>query len=470
MKSHKEILDEFLVFEKENNYLDWEIDSVPIWELLRTIVFTKLSSKLVNNTVVERNNKEGSRVKLFFNIVYNSIFHNPFFTFEKKDIIILNHPRRKFNKGFFEDIYIDNLLPSLGNKYVLLEGFVSHNLAHLKPIRPTNLFYLDIIQFTGSFISKNRKKKLSVKHKEDIKNLEHLILKTWGVKINNLENEICIIIKKWIFTKKCVEKLIVKISPKLLINVVSYSFINQVFNFVAKGKKIPVIELQHGTVGRYHINYNFNIPKGKELKTFPNYFLSWGKGWTENSRLPLLKNNIIETGYPHINIFRKDIQNIRNPKQIVFISQVREDIAYFTEEVAKILPTFKIIFKAHPVEYSFAKSKYSLILKSKNIEIITNDNKNLYHLFNESSAVFGVYSTALIEALAFCPKVGIIKLSGWEYFEDLEESNNLKFVNSQNDVKKFILNVEHNKNNCKNNYYFEDNSQERIIDFLNKYL
>ncbi|WP_299666349.1 hypothetical protein [uncultured Polaribacter sp.] len=463
-------MEEFISFEEENNLFAWNIDSIPIWELVRTIIFTELSSKLVNKFVVKRNEKKGLRIKLFFNILYNSIFHNPFFSFKRKDILILNHPRRKFNQGFFEDIYIDNLLPSLNNNYLLLEGFVSHNQAHLKPIKRNNFFYLDLIQFTSNIISKKQGTKLSLGDLEKIKTLEWKISNIWNVHTNTLQNEIPILLKKWKITKFFIVKLLIKFKPKVVVTVVSYSFINQVFNYVSKQKKIPIVELQHGTVGKYHINYNYKNYKNLTLKTFPDFFLAWGENWVKNSRLPLLDKNIISTGYPYIDNFRNEIKIKRNLNQLVFISQIREDIAYFTQEVAKILPDFKIIFKAHPAEYSFANRKYKSILISKNIEIVTNDEKNLYTLFKESYAIFGVHSTALIEALAFCPKIGIIKLSGWEYFENIEESNKIVFIDNKKDAIDYILKNDYKDSKILNNNYFENNSRENIINFLNKFL
>ncbi|MEN8879607.1 MAG: hypothetical protein ABF311_05490 [Polaribacter sp.] len=464
MKSHKQLLEEFLSFEDKYNLFDLEIDSVPIWELIRTSVFSELSSKLVNKTVINRNEKEKSKVKLFSNILYNIIFKNPFLTFKKKDILFLNHPRRKFNKGFYEDIYIESLLPELNNNFLVLEGFVNYNITHFKPVNTCNLFYLDIIQFSSNILSKKIRYKLSLNNLEVINKIESNIFDLWGVKIKSLRNEIPVLIKRWKYSTKLVALLLKKIKPKLLVNVVSYSFLNQVFNFVSKQKGIPVVELQHGTVGRYHINYNYK--KGKEitLKTFPNYFLSWGLNWTKNSRLPLNSKEIIATGYPYINSFRNQKNVKKNPKQLVFISQVREDIAFFVERVAQILPDFKIVFKAHPAEYSIAKEKYSSILRSENIQLIVDDEKKIYQIFSESYAVFGVNSTALVEALAFCPKVGVVKLPGWEYFEDIEESINFTFVNSPEKLKLFITKPANDISKVSN--YFLNNAKSNIIEFI----
>ena len=103
-----------------------------------------------------------------------------------------------------------------------------------------------------------------------------------------------------------------------------------------------------------------------------------------------------------------------------------------------------------------------------NIKIVADDSKNLYDLFRQCNFVLGVNSTAIIECLGFCPNVFIIKLSGWEYFEDLEESNNLKFISN---IEEAIVNIREyiptESNNDITNY-FEVDSIKKICNLINQ--
>jgi len=63
-------------------------------------------------------------------------------------------------------------------------------------------------------------------------------------------------------------KVIKRIKPKLILEVVSYSESRYAVNHIASKFNIPTVELQHGTMGKYHIAYNFK--KKINLSTFPD--------------------------------------------------------------------------------------------------------------------------------------------------------------------------------------------------------
>lgn len=473
IKSHKQLLDEFLLFESQNNLFDLKISSVPIWDLIRVEVFGFLSDQLVVKTI-NRNKKKISKINFFFDILKFFFLKNPFFSIKEKNIIVLNHPRRKLINNVYVDIYTDRILKELDNNYIVLEGLLNHNISHLNPVEsPNNLYYLDIIQLTSRTISNIFKYNLSKDELIHVVNIQNRINENWNVQMFSLTERIKIVISKWRVSSYLVSKLINKLKPKLIINVVSYSFLNQVFCFVAKKRSIKVVELQHGTVGRYHINYNFHKPKSLLLETFPDYFIAWGKYWIKNARLPLNNNNIIIAGFPYIEENFNKINAANNSvdsKKILFISQLRSDIASFANNVALLLPDHKIYFKAHPVEYLIAEDEYKEVLKSGNITVITNDNNNLYEEFKNSAIVCGVYSTTMIEAIPFCNKIAILKLPGWEHFDDIRESDNFKFIDSPENLAAYLNNECSFKTYNSANNFFSSKSVEKITSTINSLL
>ncbi|WP_321290261.1 hypothetical protein [uncultured Sunxiuqinia sp.] len=465
--THKTLLEEFLTFEKENNLFKWEIDNVPIWELLRMSVFTDLKNKLVNENITINEQKTKKSIAIFFKFFINSIFHNPFIKSKQKDYLILNHPRRKLNSGIYEDVYIDPLLPHLNDNYVVLEGYVNLNKDHYRPIQTENLYYLDILQLPSRLISSlSVSAELSHADKIRIMEVETLINTNWNIQISTFEKKISKFIKRWNFVLPKIERLILKINPKKVLNVVSYSFINQAFTFCAHKNSIPVIEFQHGTVGKYHIAYNYSFNEGIDIKTFPDIFLAWGKNWVKDARLPIPINNIEPVGFPYYELFFKKDDFTRNPKQVTVISQYRKDIALLTKDIACALPDYEIIFKAHPAEYLDASIKYPFLTNMQNVRIVADDKTHLYNLFRQSSFVVGVHSTALLEALAFCPNVLIAKLPGWEYFEDLEENENLKFISNVNDFSQSVFKCAKTESNSTLLDYFEDESIKKIVNII----
>lgn len=465
--THKELLERFLLFEKENDLLKWKVDEIPIWQLIRIAVFTELKDKLLNKNIEFNQQKLKDRVKVVTHFFINFITKNPFIKVKRSEILIFNHPRRKLNKGFFEDIYIDPILNVIKNEFIVLEGFVSLDKDHYKPTKTKNLYYLDVLQLPSRIVSEIPiKVRLNKDDKLKILKIENDIYSIWHTNIFDIEKKAIKNIRRWRYTYPRINKMIKKIQPRMVFNVVSYSFLNQVATYTAKKQGIPVLELQHGTVGKLHIAYNYLTLEEGTLDTFPDFFLAWGKNWIKNARLPIKKENIKIVGFLYYESYRSKIISERNNKTLLFLSQYREDIAKFAAEVASKLPEYKIIFKAHPSEYEIAKIKYPFFANYANIQLVDNDSIQLYELFSQCNFVIGVNSTALAEALAFCPSIVILKLPGWEYFEDLEESDNLRFLSNTNEVVTLIKNNALKENNTNISGYFIDNSKTKIKDLI----
>ena len=166
-----------------------------------------------------------------------------------------------------------------------------------------------------------------------------------------------------------------KIAPNKIITTVSYSYINQIFTAVAKELFIPVIELQHGIIGKSHVAYNYKT--SNEIITFPDYFFAWGSYWINGTRFPIAEDKVNVVGYPYINKFKtKGFE--REKKRIIILSQRRKDLAELTVELALKLPDYEIIFKCHPSEYRVAKKEYEVFIEYKNIKLVMDDNLELY--------------------------------------------------------------------------------------------
>jgi len=463
MITNKELIKQFIDFEYNNDLFEWECSNIPIWELIRFEVFIAISKQCVKQSYKISDIKFKTLLVGLINYLNSGIWKRPKVYNKQTDLLILNHPRRKLINNFFEDIYVDSFISSFDGSYIILEKYF--NLTHLKPVRSKNINYLDFLEFPSRFanlfIFKNQLNKKEVNY---IQHLEAIIQEQWNVSIN-LENRVIKTIKRYKFLFPKLLKLFKEINPKIILNVVSYQIINQIFTIIAKENKIPVVELQHGTVGRYHIGYNY--PENVLVKSFPDYFLAWGSFWTDYARMPILRENIKKVGFPYIENFTITEVKGKIDKQILVISQMRKDLVEFTIKIADLLPDYHILFKLHPQEYNRKNDDLSALELIENVNLINKESTHLYQLFNESQIVLGVSSTALIEALAFNSNIVILKLPGWEYFEDMKETENFRFISNIFEFENFIKVRAHSNNEIKLNNYFENNSINKILGVIN---
>lgn len=460
-------MDEFIHFEKERHLFSRRINNVPIWALIRFRVFTKTRDRFFPQKVSNVNNSVTggaflSRIKGFFKFLF---YKNPLIFMPKTDVLCFNHSRRKINakSKSFEDIYFDPWLPSLKERYVVIQRLYNKN--KLFRAKTKNLFYLDAVEFLRNLLSYFFLTNVAKKENEGVSELVNIIHKTWGVDPQYLSKEIIETLAYYKFMFPVLSFLIKKASPKKIIVVGSYSQQTTIVTHIARKEQIPVIEVQHGTVGRYHIGYNYS--NNEEVETFPTHFFAWGKHWVKHARLPLHKNNMKIVGFPYVDAF-KPTSRPKESQIITVISQKNDRIAKFAEQLANKLPDFRIFFKAHPAEYRDAAVKYSYLSNIPNIEVVSDDHTHLYDLLAESDFVLGVSSTVLIEALAFNNIIIILKEPTWEYFEDLIDNLQVYSISNIDEALKLVRQCgNNNSSNKAMNNFFETNAQEKFLHALN---
>ena len=460
------LLNNFLDFERENNLFNWQVNGIPVWELIRLRVFNKIDPAYTDS--IKTTDRKFKKIVVgckFF--ILNFFYRNPFKIKKQVDTIVINHPRRKFNynAGCYEDIYTDTFLNELASKtnYIVLENYFQLN--HFLPASTKKMFYLDKINFLIPFIKLYRKTKLKPIELSRIKEVEDKLKKKFNVEFD-LEKLIIKEISVYHYVYESLSILFSRLQPKRLIVVVSYIGINQIACLVAKKFNVKVYELQHGTVGKYHIGYNY--PREVNVKFFPESFISWGLFWTEKARMPF-HCNIILAGFPYINMQKNLLdKNKKRRNQVLVISQMTSDVAYLALELSTLF-SLRVLFKPHPREYSEIESKYKFLRGIENIEILDNPKINIYDYYNTSEYVIGSSSTALIEAASFGAKIIVMKFPGWEYFDDLQGENIFFAINAK-EVAEVISNNNSNSNNnnlkLDDNFFFIKKSNEEFVSLL----
>ncbi|QWB99437.1 hypothetical protein KHQ88_04530 [Mycoplasmatota bacterium] len=429
------IIEKFLTFESDNNLFDLKVKDTHFWHLIRFQIYNKIESIIydVGRAHGDKKSFRNNLILILYNLKYlfirNVVFYN-----KKIDYLFMNHPRRVMDNNVYKCLYTDNLISSGYEKYLIIED--PYQGMHKKLIPNRSIVYTDSL-----FLFREIKFLLSYnyfKNKEAniIKSLIYLINKEFKIDLD--EKFLTSLIKKSIITfeyfNRKYKKLLLKTKPNVIIQVVSYTYSRLSLNYVAKTLNIPTIELQHGTMGKYHIAYNFK--EKVNLPTFPDYIFIFGKFWKENTRFPISENKIKIVGWPYlekkVSEFQKKSKE-NSKKNIIFLSQGTIGIKFtkFALDFCNLidLTKYKVILKLHPGEYGRWKKEYPWLIDSK-IEVIDHNKHDIHYYFAKSDIQVGVSSTALFEGLAYGLKTYVYKAFSFNYMEELYESGYATLVDS----------------------------------------
>lgn len=421
------------IWDLENKYdlLNWEIQEVKPWHLLRMTIYYQITQRvgIFHESSDESKPSRINKLKIYFQIIVYSVLKNPLWGSYRKNILIFEHSRKVFVKGKYIDIYSQYLIDGLKpDEYEIIEEPFLHK--HLSKNKH-NRKYMEYFQAYTFIQRKLAKIKFSDTETSFISQIESEINRFFDIRLD-LKDMIYQGILDFKFRYQFFSKLIKKRKPKQIYVVVAYFKMPLIA--AAKANNVPVIEIQHGTMSRYHLGYSF--PNQSELDYFPDIFYAFGDYWPEAVKFPVSKDKIINYGFPYLTNRIGEFNDIgKKEKQIIFISQavIGKDLSKIAYELAVKSKDYHIIFKLHPEEYERWKNEYhELVLASKlqNFEVADNNQKNLYSYFAESEFQIGVFSTAIYEGLAFNCKTILYNLPGIEYMQYLQEKGIVAIVNN----------------------------------------
>ena len=453
-------LDKFISFEEEEKLFDMRINDILIWDYIRFDVYKDIRKQKSNQTYTIKTQDDKS-IKTIFIILKQILFvlsHlHAFRINKKKEILILGHSRRIKTANYFKDIYTDDVVGVLkdSNSIITLEHPIDQS--HKMPTGIDNIKYLDKIILGYGFFNLFNSVKISTQEIEQMNILQLRIKEVFGSDIN-IKRIIKTAVNKYRSSFPRIEKIINTVAPKVLIAVNAYNFYNKIFLEIANNKEIPSIELQHGAFGSEHIVYNY--PKAINPISFPKYFFAWGNYWHQNAALPE-QTKIVNTGFPYINDKQLEISKSLKQQEnnILVLSQwtIGFELMNYINDFAKQATEYNFIVKLHPLEFD-ALDKFKSISKYDNITFITSE-KTVYELFAECKTQIGVYSTALVEGLAFNLRTIIIPLEGYKTYSDLIDSGNMYLVENYSDFQKTIK-ISNKEVEIKN--IWEENALQRI--------
>lgn len=381
---------------------------------------------------------------------------NLFFTYVKGfkikksyEILVLNHQRRIFDGQKYECIYTDDIIDDKYNALFLEAPF---QFSHLKPAKSKNIAYTDCIIVNSEFYVRWYKKF----HKKDYHIIFDSIKKDVEKAINDMqqsfgwsksEEEIVRKLTDTVircnYEKKRYEKILEKVSPKLIVEVVHYGRMPMLINELAKSMNIPTIEFQHGTMYREHAAYQYNLDQN--IPQLPDYLFAFSEFWKNNISVPIPDNNIVVTGFPNFEkkmLKYKGYERSDDRKTLLFLSQgtIGKYLSKLACEVANKLSNeqFRIIYKLHPSEYSTWREELPDLINS-GIEVIDSRNVDLYELFAQSDIQIGAYSTAVFEGMGFGVSTYIYNVGHYDIMLPLIEQGYAKLISSAEELVSSIF-------------------------------
>lgn len=472
-------LEKFFAIEKKYHLLEENIDGFSFWTYVRAEIYWYIRDRIYRYDAAFPQQRKTfiQKSALRAEMIYNAILRgckNP----GPHDVIVLNSPRKVWADDHYECVYTDVIVKELDSA-VVLEGLADQK--HYKPVNTPNLFYLDDVEVQAQlrfYFYKYLKKKEFASKENYItskisKPLQQLAL-AYSVDINCAEitGMIMPLYYKYQVMKKCYMRMLKRIMPKVVLEVNSDAMHCMVMTEVAKERGIPVVELQHGIMGKGHIVYNY--PPGITVKQFPDYLFVFSSFWKVGNGCPIPDQNIIPVGFPYL-----EKQRLKYPPNkakgktvLLFLSQGLVSKQFAKMAVALVdslnMNDYKIIFKLHPGEYATWKELLGELQNVKGIEVIDNNEKSIYEFLAMADIQIGYTSTSVYEGLSYNTDTYIYRRNHNPEMEDLIKLGYAQEFTSYEELTELINN--RNQESSRVNHteeFWTRNALSNIISNLN---
>lgn len=434
--------------EAEHALLDWSIDDIKPWQACRMRIYYLLAEKLnlltdgkaqqpvkpspkpIQSSWLERNRQN-------FASHITSIRYSPAFL-TPVDAVVMESGRVFTDGQIAKDTYTYFLLEELqqkGHRTLLLQNVTNSTWQRLQgPVFP--LYDLHEIQQRDKKVKKKKAYTFSKVECNRLEEINALLQQQFGIQID-LKPIFASILRQFKLQYPFYTKLLSKTKPKNLYVVCHYGKAPLIK--AAKDLKIPITEIQHGTMSQYHLGYSYpNQPAGSLLEYFPDRFLSWGPYWMDLVPLPLSRDRIEYVGFPYFRQQKKHYQTIEKQANLVLVASqtlLSTRLAQHVYEAAKKNPDLKFIYKLHPREYTLAETNPAIQALSELHNVSIMSDGDLYEFMAQARYIVGVFSTAIYEAIAFGCKPILFNLPGIEYMDSLIQKYNIPVVTSGEDFQ-----------------------------------
>ena len=397
-----------ILMEKNLNLFEQKLFGIPYWWFARDRVFAYLFS-LKSDLEMTINSAESLTYCEVIKKILDS-FHINRIRDHNILSISTSSARRMVVNGKDFDVYTDFISwTSYKDQYAVIEtpDLIDHSKRPYSPAR----YYGDFLSLRGnlarlifSFYHKYKHPKL----KEVCSGICNYLIHHHDIHASE-EKLLEIIAKEAAFAKAAVEtagKYIDRIRPEVMLVECGYSPSHMVFQYAAKKRKIPVIEIQHGLIVQSGLGYFFGLESSNQLddSPFPDKIIVFGEHFKR-----CLKNNpfinqddIFVLGHPIIHWMKEKygFQNKKNGRIIVCTQPELHSL--FVDLILELSRRVvnEIIIKPHPIEVSRKKQLYGKLEGLDNVSFAAEE-ENLYELFLNAEYHVSGSSMTQLEAICF---------------------------------------------------------------------
>jgi hypothetical protein len=421
-----ELLAAFIAFEEREQLFERSICGVAYWQLIRHDVFRETLESLGLSERAHLRVEElplrswlGPQLRQLPRTLARSFWSEQ----APAELLVAAHPRHVPYQGRFICPYSQPLLWATPRSRLVLEGhFQGHYFA---PDAGERTRYVDlglVLAHAGFRIRELQGRGLSARDRAELANLVNGLTRALGgappaaALLRRARTAVLVTLG---LTPR-LARLLDAVRPKLVLEVVGYRLVNQVLNQLAHSRGIAVAELQHGTLGTGHAGYTF--APGRKPSSFPDQLLLFGALWREATPgLPLTAEQTPAIGYAWLELQRAQLTRgarpADGPRRVLFLSQrsIGRELSRVASALRTKLParSFEIVYRLHPSEGVGWQSAYPELAAS-GIRVERAEERALYASQNDADVQVGVYSTALIEGVAFGLATLLVQLPGHE--------------------------------------------------------
>jgi len=336
------------------------------------------------------------------------------------EVLFLANARRKLDSasGLWIDPYTDPVLDRMSSRPIVLEARIGGK--HCKPAWTKNLGYYDVLRYIGGVVQPIVRQFtfLTKRERIKIKEVEKEIKDAFGLDYP---------LEKAAIDALCWHKTLVpiyawflkKMWVKTLVMICSYG--KEHWIKACRNRGVRTIELQHGTITRFHPGYHY--PEGTTKHYVPDEFWAFGEYWMRTVRFPSKIKLRPRFGFPYLERVLQDLNIQKEDDLLLVISQgiIGKKLSSLVVDALPLLPaSMRILYKLHPGETLGWKVEYPWLLEhSDRIKVVEGDSPSLYELMARAKWQLGVSSTALFEGMRLGCRTLLADFASIEYMSDI---------------------------------------------------
>lgn len=437
MLNQNDFCKRFCELEESHKLFDVEFNGITYWKHARYFVLNMIRYKLYGTNVPfwfdndKRDTWKLSKYTHEYQKLTDKLFHNINLC-TQKDVLLFSSSRRVKDGKKYVSPMTDEISLRLERSHCILEA--PYCGGYYRPALVKGIKYFDVWNGVGEDtklrapLNRGRFRKQILKIFED----------EFGIEFTNEEKKILLVnINYYIMYRNDLinnyKKIIKKIAPKVVLYTCAYIGDMVVLTEALKEMNIPSIELLHGYVEDTTVPYNYsNINLNDAL---PDYIFAFSQIQKDIIHWGIPKKNVRVVGWPWLekkkNELSVDVDRQKKKKTILFISSGNPVIAKYVDVLSRELDQnqYEIILKLHPTEFVAWKEQYHNLPDA--VQVIDNNEHDIYFYFAKSDIVIGIVSTALYEAAIYPVPIFILAEDMYERMNILLRSGRAELVHDE---------------------------------------